>query len=144
QELIDRKTPVDGIGVGTQLVTGSSHPTAGMVYKLVAIQHTDNTSTIPVAKASKDKQSLGGEKFISRDYKQSIDYIIIDDLKKTQDDTVITITYIESRKLIYTPFLTYSRELHNRNLDKLSKIQKSITRGKPAFDTKYITPGGTL
>src|SRR5699024_6293856 len=71
QELIDRKTPVDGIGVGTQLVTGSSHPTAGMVYKLVAIQHTDNTSTVPVAKASKDKQSLGGEKFISRDYKQS-------------------------------------------------------------------------
>ena len=28
--------PVDGYGVGTQLVTGSGHPTSGMVYKLVA------------------------------------------------------------------------------------------------------------
>ena len=28
--------PVDGYGVGTQLVTGSGHPTSGFVYKLVA------------------------------------------------------------------------------------------------------------
>ena len=28
--------PVDGYGVGTQLVTGSGHPTCGFVYKLVA------------------------------------------------------------------------------------------------------------
>ena len=28
--------PVDAYGVGTQLVTGSAHPTCSMVYKLVA------------------------------------------------------------------------------------------------------------
>ncbi len=28
--------PVDAYGVGTQLVTGSGHPTSSMVYKLVA------------------------------------------------------------------------------------------------------------
>ena len=32
--------PVDGYGVGTQLVTGSGHPTCGFVYKLVA--HEDD------------------------------------------------------------------------------------------------------
>ena len=31
-----RAAPVDGYGVGTQLVTGSGHPTCGFVYKLVA------------------------------------------------------------------------------------------------------------
>ena len=29
--------PIDGYGVGTQLVVGSGHATAGMVYKLVAV-----------------------------------------------------------------------------------------------------------
>ena len=32
--------PVDGYGVGTQLVTGTGHPTCGMVYKLVAREPT--------------------------------------------------------------------------------------------------------
>ena len=32
--------PVDGYGVGTQLVTGSGHPTCGFVYKLVARART--------------------------------------------------------------------------------------------------------
>ena len=33
--------PVDGYGVGTQLVTGSGHPTCGFVYKLVAREDAD-------------------------------------------------------------------------------------------------------
>ena len=33
--------PVDGYGVGTQLVTGSGHPTCGFVYKLVAREDDD-------------------------------------------------------------------------------------------------------
>ena len=44
-------SPVDAYGVGTSVVTGSGAPTAGMVYKLVARQASDE-SWVAVAKAS--------------------------------------------------------------------------------------------
>ena len=56
--------PVDRFGVGTSLVTGSGHPTAGFVYKLVA--HTDGAEWTEVAKTSKSKTNRGGEKRASR------------------------------------------------------------------------------
>ncbi|CAM5602073.1 Nicotinate phosphoribosyltransferase OS=Streptomyces tendae OX=1932 GN=GUR47_07835 PE=3 SV=1 [Streptomyces tendae] len=46
--------PVDAYGVGTQLVTGSGHPTASMVYKLVARAESgeEGAPLVPVAKKS--------------------------------------------------------------------------------------------
>ncbi|MHB8190319.1 MAG: nicotinate phosphoribosyltransferase [Ferrimicrobium sp.] len=52
--------PIDGFGVGTKLVTGSGAPTAGLVYKLVAIER--DHVVIPVAKQSAQKISDGGRK----------------------------------------------------------------------------------
>jgi nicotinate phosphoribosyltransferase len=57
--------PVDGYGVGTQLVTGSGHPTCGFVYKLVAREDDDGTM-VSVAKQSTAKISIGGRKFALR------------------------------------------------------------------------------
>ncbi|MGN6130102.1 MAG: nicotinate phosphoribosyltransferase, partial [Nocardioidaceae bacterium] len=57
--------PVDGYGVGTQVVTGSGHPTCGFVYKLVAHEGPDG-SMVDVAKKSKDKVSVGGRKYALR------------------------------------------------------------------------------
>ena len=57
--------PVDVYGVGTSLVTGSGAPTAGMVYKLVQ-REDDNGTMVGVAKASKDKKSVGGRKYAMR------------------------------------------------------------------------------
>lgn len=54
-------SPVDAYGVGTSVVTGSGHPTAGMVYKLVARQATDG-SWVSVAKTAEGKGSQGGRK----------------------------------------------------------------------------------
>ncbi|WES65085.1 nicotinate phosphoribosyltransferase [Microbacter sp. GSS18] len=54
-------SPVDAYGVGTQLVTGSGTPTAGMVYKLVARQDSAG-GWVGVAKSSADKGSRGGRK----------------------------------------------------------------------------------
>lgn len=48
--------PIDGYGAGTRVVTGSGHPTAGMVYKLVEVEGRS------VAKKSADKGSIGGRK----------------------------------------------------------------------------------
>ena len=57
--------PVDAYGVGTQLVTGSGHPTCGFVYKLVAREGADG-EMVAVAKRSTDKASVGGRKHALR------------------------------------------------------------------------------
>lgn len=60
--------PIDGYGVGTRVATGSGHPTASMVYKLVAVSDSTGGPLRPVSKKSKDKVSLGGHKTAWREY----------------------------------------------------------------------------
>lgn len=57
--------PVDSYGVGTQLVTGSGHPTCSMVYKVVARENSAGALE-PVAKVSASKASVGGAKVAAR------------------------------------------------------------------------------
>lgn len=60
-----RAAPVDSYGIGTSVVTGSGHPAAGFVYKLVA--HRDATGAwVSVAKASAAKATVGGRKHAVR------------------------------------------------------------------------------
>jgi nicotinate phosphoribosyltransferase len=61
-------SPVDGYGVGTSLVTGLGVPTAGFVYKLVAVAAADDEADDqrPVAKRSAGKRSVGGRKWAWR------------------------------------------------------------------------------
>ena len=61
-------TPADSYGVGTAVVTGSGAPSAGFVYKLVAIAGSDDPEAPlrPVAKASVGKVSVGGRKWAAR------------------------------------------------------------------------------
>lgn len=54
--LVEAGAPIDGFGVGTSVVTGSGSPTAGFVYKLVAVDGH------PVAKRSTGKATRGGRK----------------------------------------------------------------------------------
>ncbi|HJQ04152.1 MAG TPA: nicotinate phosphoribosyltransferase [Nocardioides sp.] len=60
--------PIDGYGVGTRLVTGSGHPTASMVYKLVAVADSPDGPLRPVAKKAVGKASAGGRKHVTREY----------------------------------------------------------------------------
>jgi len=57
--------PVDAYGVGTSVATGSGFPTAGFVYKLVAV--ADASGTVHgVAKRSIGKETRGGRKWVTR------------------------------------------------------------------------------
>ncbi len=61
-----RDAPIDAYGVGTRLVTGSGHPTAAMVYKLVQVGDR------VVAKTSAAKVSVGGRKTVHREYDDGV------------------------------------------------------------------------
>ncbi len=58
-------TPADAFGVGTSLTTGSGHPTAELVYKLVAREDAAGEME-PVAKSSRSKRTVGGLKWSGR------------------------------------------------------------------------------
>lgn len=76
-------TPVDAFGVGTALVTGSGAPTAGFVYKLVAVEDVDAGGWRPVAKASTGKVSRGaakrGRRLIGADGVARAELVIVDE-----------------------------------------------------------------
>ncbi|WP_425552924.1 nicotinate phosphoribosyltransferase [Frondihabitans peucedani] len=57
-----RAAPVDSYGVGTSVVTGSGHPAASMVFKLVA-HHDADGRWVSVGKKSAEKATVGGRKF---------------------------------------------------------------------------------
>ena len=64
--------PVDAYGVGTQLVTGSGHPTCAMVYKMVARRTGRSTRAGPAGTRGEEvggmrgKTSIGGRKYAVR------------------------------------------------------------------------------
>jgi nicotinate phosphoribosyltransferase len=67
-ELQAAGAPIDAYLVGTSLVTGSGHPTAQMVYKLVAIADDDEpvSPLRAVGKLSPGKHTIGGRKDVHR------------------------------------------------------------------------------
>ena len=68
EELEDAAAPVDAYLVGTSLVTGSGHPTAQIVYKLVAIADEDgyDAPLRAVGKLSPGKRTIGARKDVHR------------------------------------------------------------------------------
>jgi nicotinate phosphoribosyltransferase len=68
QELEDASAPVDAYLVGTSLVTGSGHPTASIVYKLVAIADRVGVDAPlrAVGKLSPGKRTVGARKDVHR------------------------------------------------------------------------------
>jgi nicotinate phosphoribosyltransferase len=67
-ELESAGAPIDAYLVGTSLVTGSGHPTAQMVYKLVSVAEDDDpiSPLRAVGKLSPGKRTLGGRKSVHR------------------------------------------------------------------------------
>ncbi|MCU1424541.1 MAG: nicotinate phosphoribosyltransferase [Microbacteriaceae bacterium] len=66
-----RAAPVDSYGAGTAVVTGSGHPAAGLVYKLVA-HKTAEGDWVSVAKKSTAKATIGGRKHAVRSLENGV------------------------------------------------------------------------
>jgi nicotinate phosphoribosyltransferase len=129
--------PVDGYGVGTSLVTGSGSPTAGMVYKLV------ERDGVPVAKKSKDKQSVGGRKTALRrhdaDGTATAEVVSSAAVEPREGDRDLVVPLVRGGKLVEdvdpVAALEAAAEHHRRVREALPPEAWALSRGEPALDT---------
>jgi nicotinate phosphoribosyltransferase len=140
-----QSAPVDAYGVGTSLVTGSGAPTASMVYKLVS-RSNDSGEFISVAKAAKNKASVGGRKYALRKLNErgiatqelvGIGHPPEDD----GNDRQLLQQFIKNGELLpgWTGHegVTRARERHDAAMAELPSVVRRLQRGEPAIPTVY-------
>lgn len=137
-----RAAPVDGYGVGTQLVTGSGHPTCGFVYKLVAREGEDG-ELVSVAKRSKDKISIGGRKFALRRRNArgvaeaevvGIGEPPVDD----GDDRSLVVDLVTEGEIVGREPLDAARERHRAARAELPRAAQQMSRGEAVIPTVHL------
>lgn len=133
--------PVDGYGVGTSLVTGSGHPTCGMVYKLVARAGADG-ELVSVAKKSKDKLSIGGRKYAVRKLSErmvaeaevlGIGAPAVSDT----NDRQLLVQFVEAGQRVHHESLDVGRARLQDGLNELPMQALQLSKGYPAIETTY-------
>ncbi|HEY4993262.1 MAG TPA: nicotinate phosphoribosyltransferase [Nakamurella sp.] len=136
-----RADPVDVYGVGTSLVTGSGAPTAGMVYKLVAVDGR------AVEKRSADKQSHGGRKSALRRHKASgtateeVVFAVGSTAPAIQPtDRVLPVPLMRGGRPAGLPTLEDSRAQLRRSMIGLPWEGLTMSPGEPAIPTSIIGP----
>ena len=134
--------PVDAYGVGTSLVTGSGHPTAGLVYKLVARQDGSGEMQ-PVAKKSENKATRGGRKQAFRKFNDSgiatAELVTTSQaqLPDTNARVGLSVPLVRNGTRVNSDTIGDART-HLRNaLAQLPADAHRLAPGDPAFPTNY-------
>ena len=133
--------PVDAYGVGTQLVTGSGAPTAGMVYKLVSRSDDDGVMR-PVEKRSVSKTSVGGRKWALRrldaDGVAEAEVVGIEERPTDDgDDRPLMVDLVRDGELLAAPDLSAARERHRLSRSELPTDALRLQRGDVALPTVF-------
>ncbi len=109
--------PIDGYGVGTQLVVGSGYATAEMVYKMVAVARNSgiHEPVVPVAKQSEGKATRGG---VVRPYRVVIDGVARAEVLVEQDKPgpagshPLHVHLVRNGQAVYPHTLMQDRQFH--------------------------------
>jgi nicotinate phosphoribosyltransferase len=134
--------PVDGYGVGTQLVTGSGHPTCGFVYKLVA-REDDHGAMVAVAKKSKDKISIGGRKWAMRRLSSAgvAEAEVIGIGKPPEndgDDRELLVPLVRAGEVVGHEPLDAARDRHLSARGELPHTAEQMSKGEPVIPTQFV------
>jgi nicotinate phosphoribosyltransferase len=140
--------PVDGYGVGTQLVTGSGAPTAGLVYKLVSRSDDDGTMR-SVEKRSESKASVGGRKWAlrrrDRDGLAEAEVVGIEERPTDDgDDRPLMVDLVHEGEIVAPADLEAARERHLASRAELPAVARRLQRGDVAIPTVFESPGTGL
>ncbi|MEZ0323648.1 MAG: nicotinate phosphoribosyltransferase [Hydrogenothermaceae bacterium] len=125
KELMDKNAPINGFGVGTELVTSADLPYLDCAYKLVEYDGK------PAMKLSRKKMTVPYKKQFYRIYRQGKIYKdIITHFDETVEDGIKMLNlYIENGRLVKKlPTLKEIRELTLINFEKLPQTFKSINQ----------------
>ncbi|GII56351.1 nicotinate phosphoribosyltransferase [Planotetraspora thailandica] len=129
--------PVDGYGVGTALVTGSGHPTANLVYKLVAREDASGRLQ-PVAKRSVGKPSKGGRKWAYRSVtKATATAEIVTCAPAEGEGRALLAELVRDGQVVGREPLDAARERHQATLAELPPSAHSLSDGDPAIPTVF-------
>ncbi|MEU8886882.1 nicotinate phosphoribosyltransferase [Streptomyces sp. NPDC048442] len=137
--------PVDAYGVGTQLVTGSGHPTCSMVYKLVARAESSNPKAplLPVAKKSMGaKSSRGGRKWAARRPDAygvaEAEVIGTGPIPAELLDHQLQVELVKSGQVVAREPLDEARDRHKAARGALPMSSVQLSRGEPVIPTEYM------
>ncbi|MGW4440051.1 nicotinate phosphoribosyltransferase [Streptomyces sp. NPDC004596] len=140
--------PVDAYGVGTQLVTGSGHPTCSMVYKLVARAESADPAApmVPVAKKSTGgKTSVGGRKWaarrLDRDGIAEAEVVGTGPVPAELAGRQLLVRLIEDGEVVAREPLDVPRERHIAARGALPVSATQLSRGEPVLPTEYVQGG---
>ncbi|MEU3449705.1 nicotinate phosphoribosyltransferase [Streptomyces thermolilacinus] len=139
--------PVDAYGVGTQLVTGSGHPTCSMVYKLVArADSADPDAPLrPVAKKSLGgKASVGGRKWAARrldaDGVAEAEVVGTGPVPEELAGRQMLRQLVKGGEVVGREPLDAARRRHIAARAGLPLSAVQLSRGEPVLPTEYLTP----
>ncbi|GHF37009.1 nicotinate phosphoribosyltransferase [Streptomyces mashuensis] len=137
--------PVDAYGVGTQLVTGSGHPTCSMVYKLVARAEGPGADAplVPVAKKSMGgKASLGGRKWAARrvdaDGVAEAEVVGTGEVPADLVDRQLLVPLVRGGEVVAREPLDAPRDRHRAARAALPMSATQLSRGEPVLPTHYL------
>ncbi|MGV9689316.1 nicotinate phosphoribosyltransferase [Streptomyces sp. NPDC003444] len=136
--------PVDAYGVGTQLVTGSGHPTCSMVYKLVARAASADPKAplVPVAKKSLGgKASVGGRKWAARrtgaDGVAEAEVVGTGPVPADLADRQLLVELVKGGQVVGREPLEAARARHIAARAGLPMSAVQLSRGEPVLPTEY-------
>ncbi|MFE1176684.1 nicotinate phosphoribosyltransferase [Streptomyces sp. NPDC058773] len=137
--------PVDAYGVGTQLVTGSGHPTCSMVYKLVARADSEEPGAPlrPVAKKSMGaKTSHGGRKWAARrpdaDGVAEAEVIGTGPVPAELAGRQLLVPLVSAGRVVAREPLDAARDRHIAARAALPLSATQLSRGEPVLPTEYV------
>ncbi|MEH0470579.1 nicotinate phosphoribosyltransferase [Streptomyces hayashii] len=137
--------PVDAYGVGTQLVTGSGHPTASMVYKLVARAESDDPEAPLVAVAKKSsggKTSVGGRKWAARRLDAhgvaEAEVVGTGAVPAELTDRGLLVELVKAGAVVAREPLDAARDRHTAARAGLPLSATQLSRGEPVIPTEYV------
>ena len=134
--------PVDGYGVGTQLVTGSGHPTCGFVYKLVA-RESPSGDLVSVAKRSRDKPSIGGRKYAMRRLGSAgaAEAEVVGSgavPEPDANDRPLLVPLVQAGEIVGREPLQAARERHHAARAELPVEAHMMSKGEPVIPTLHL------
>jgi len=133
--------PVDGYGVGTQLVTGSGAPTANLVYKMVArSDRAGGPADVPVSKDSGEKSTHPGRLRATRELDEhgtAVAEVLTPWGAPAPEGRPLQVQVVRAGELVHADTREQVLARHRAALAELPDAGRDLGPGDPAIPTLH-------